>query len=461
MKVAEELFVIPPNNGAGNFVLYLPLRDTILEVDAVAISQLQRFSRDASFLELMSPDLRGKFEKVGVMVEDIEADRKRIPPAPSLRAYKPTHVTLLPSYGCNLCCEYCYSRGGEDLTPPMTFDMSKAAIDTIVRNAKEIGTKKVQLGFHGGGEPFIRGNISLIRQSVEYFKEQANLNGLKGAVSSATNAVMPRETLEYVVNNFDSLNISLDGPADIQNVQRPLAGGGPSFDQVLETIAVLRERDFPFGIRATVTERSVHRIDEIVQMCYEIAPKVRVHLEPLFECGRCRTSKIHAPNPEVFLHEYLKAEALARKLGNSTYYSGGRLGSLSQSFCGASGTNFFITPQGDVTNCLEVTRREEPKADVYIIGEYNPMSGNYEIDESKREVLCGRVVTNISHCANCFAKYNCGGDCPSKVFNMTGSSMDTAGNGRCVINRGVLLSQIREKLINAASHEAEGAQNGL
>ena len=32
---------------------------------------------------------------------------------PSIKKTEETHLTILPTYNCNLRCVYCYSRGGE------------------------------------------------------------------------------------------------------------------------------------------------------------------------------------------------------------------------------------------------------------------------------------------------------------------------------------------------------------
>jgi hypothetical protein len=49
-------------------------------------------------------------------------------------------------------------------------------------------------------------------------------------------------------------------------------------------------------------------------------------------------------------------------------------------------------------------------------------------------------------CQDCFAKYNCSGDCPAKTYEQTGDLLDPSKNWRCTINRGLLVDGMVEAL---------------
>lgn len=58
-------------------------------------------------------------------------------------------------------------------------------------------------------------------------------------------------------HNF-SVGVSLDGPPNIHNVQRAMAGGrGNSFEAVMRGVQLLRENDVPFGVLIVVTRETV------------------------------------------------------------------------------------------------------------------------------------------------------------------------------------------------------------
>lgn len=131
------------------------------------------------------------------------------------------------------------------------------------------------------------------------------------------------------------------------------------------------------------------------------------------------------------------------------YYSGGRLGQAVHSFCKAAGDNFFVTVDGDVSSCLEVTDSKNPRAGTFV---YGKIGDGVEISKEKLTQLRARVVENLPYCNDCFAKYSCAGDCLAKVHAQSGDMFDTSSNRRCEINRGALLYSIENKL--------KGGKNG-
>ena len=364
-------------------------------------------------------------------------------PNPVQERYSPTSVTLMPTYDCNLRCIYCYAHGGENVGELMDWKVAKASIDFIIQNALENEQEKVILGFHGGGEPLMPKNTYLIKKTIDYFRNQAKKYGLQSRVSSATNGVISPRRLDWITDYFDRLNVSLDGPEDIQNNQRPTEKG-KSHKAVERTIQYLEEKNFPYGLRATITEDSVSRMKEIIEYFSSISSNNSFHLEPLFECGRCKTTNAKAPTPEDFLRYAVEAKRFAEGKKIRLYYSGSQLDNISPRFCGAAGTNFFVTPEGNVTSCLEVSRTDDKIADIFIIGEYN--GKNFDIYEDRVEALRNRTVQNIPHCKDCFAKHNCSGDCLAKVCEQSGDMMDTSNNNRCSINQGLLLDEMNRRL---------------
>ncbi|MBF0563661.1 MAG: radical SAM protein [Nitrospirae bacterium] len=166
------------------------------------------------------------------------------PSVPLSEKFLPTTATLFLTNRCNLRCVYCYASGGE--RPPITMprEITRKAVTSILRST-----------FHGGGEPTLAWNI--MKRTVDYFRESAMIRGLTPLVHTATNGVIPQDNLNWIIENLTCANISLDGLPEIQNVQRPTATGGPSFDAVKATMCAMDAKKFSYGVRATVTKQSV------------------------------------------------------------------------------------------------------------------------------------------------------------------------------------------------------------
>jgi len=69
----------------------------------------------------------------------------------------------------------------------------------------------------------------------------------------ATNGIMAEEKAAWLARHFDLIGLSCDGPADIQNSQRPRWNGKGTSHIVERTAHVLREEGVEFQVRTTIT----------------------------------------------------------------------------------------------------------------------------------------------------------------------------------------------------------------
>jgi uncharacterized protein len=217
----------------------------------------------------------------------------------------------------------------------------------------------------------------------------------------------------------------------------------------METVRRLESKKFKYNLKPVITKDSVSRMPEIVEFFNSISPSIdHFPLEPLFECGRCKTSKTEAPAPEDFVKYLLKAREFAAKLGKTARYACSEVEGVYNYFCGAVDYGFFfVLPEGDVTSCLEICRKSDPRASAFIIGKYDWDTKEFVFYEDRIKNLRSRNVDRIPHCADCFAKYNCAGDCPARCYTQSGSLFDTSKNtDRCRMTQGVIKNILLEKL---------------
>ncbi|MBI4144350.1 radical SAM protein [Candidatus Woesearchaeota archaeon] len=437
LKPVKELFVLPTENGS--FLLYAPLNRCVAEVNSATVSALKSAAREGVDSET-HPQLQPLVE-CGILDEE-----KKTPSSTCengrKREYLPTSVTLMPTYKCNLRCVYCYANAGLDAEKDLEWNVAKAAIDLVINNAVKLKTKHASLGFHGGGEPLLACVLPIVKMSVAYFRDACAKHELKGQVNSATNGVFSQETLEWVAENIGHLNISLDGPEVIQNTQRPKAGGQPSFDAVVRTVKYLEEHKKDYGLRATITRESVFYMSDIVRFFKQISSNKSFHLEPLAETGRCFTTGAKAPSSSDFVKYAIEARKVGEELGVGVDYSACRLHEFTTAFCGAVGRNFFVVPTGDVTSCLEVCRKSDPRSNVFFIGTYDANDG-FVFDKEKIARLSERTIDKMPYCADCIAKFTCAGDCLAKVYSASGGLYDTRNNKRCGINQDLMVYEIK------------------
>jgi uncharacterized protein len=435
-----DLFII--RSGEDRFVLYAPLQRTAAAVNGAAARMISRYVTE-------SPAAVGS--EGSALIETLEAQgllapKTEQPPVfPANYAFNPIEVTLFPTSRCNLRCRYCYADAGWR-SIEMPWEIARAAIDLVVKNAGLLGSRKFTVGFHGGGEPTMAWD--LMRQAAEHAHARSEETGLNLELFSATNGLLNKNQREYIAARFSSVTVSLDGPPDVQDFNRPKASGGGSFEDVRRTLEYFNEMRFPFWIRSTVTASTVHRMEEAVEYLHAHFAVKELHMEPAWQCGRCATTGEEAPAHHDFVENFGRAKAAGSRLGVKVRYSGSRLDTLTSKFCAAPGDGFSVLPEGVATSCFEVTELDDPRARIFHYGRYDRQAGGFVFDEERLRALRGLSVEHLPFCGDCFCKWHCAGDCLAKVFGDSGAVVHQ-GSRRCELNRALTLGAI-EELLGAA-----------
>ena len=441
-----ELFVLRDGQGP---MLYAPLGRLVARANEPAIALALAYAKDPGSFENMDADEqavvnmfkeRGFFEPRSFPHHEV--------------GFKPAQVTLFPTNRCNLRCSYCYAYGGEggkngEPLVTMSADVAKRAVDLVAHNAKERADNgenvhNFLVSIHGNGEPFCAYDI--IKEIIWYGRDLAEKLGIPAVFNAATNGVLSEEQLEFVVANFDSVNISFDGLPQFQDANRPQASGKGSFAMVDRTMKRLSEAKVDFGIRTTVTADMVEYMPQIVEFVADNYPGIeQLHFEPVWECGRCVKSSCSMPSSEAFIESYLASVKIADERGLRLVFSGARHDMIVDTFCKVSSGSFTVTPLGDVTACYEVSYRSDARSERFFFGHYDYELGDFVFDQKKLDELSKLNVHNIAFCNDCFCRWHCAGDCAAKVLD--GISLEEhSGSVRCEINRALTLNQIQRKL---------------
>lgn len=443
---APELFVLRDEHSP---ILYAPLGHLAARANEPAVAAALAFANDPNAYNAMSAD-----ERAVVKAFDERGFFERRAWPQHEEGFSPTQVTLFPTNGCNLRCSYCYAFGGEgggngEPITRMRLEVAQRAIDLVARNAYEQRAagepvRNFLVSIHGNGEPFCA--FDLIREIVWYGQDVSEQLDIPVVFNAATNGVLTEEQLDFVLANFNNVNISFDGLPEFQNANRPLAGGRGSFAAVDHTMRRLSEAGLNFGIRTTVTAAMVDAMPRIVEFVATNYPSIeQLHLEPVWECGRCKTSSDTMPDSNVFVERYLESLEVAYKYGLRLVFSGARQDILSDSFCKVSSGSFTVTPTGDVTACYEVSYRSDPRSERFFFGRFDDEVGDFVFDDAKLAELGTLNVRNIRFCDNCFCRWHCAGDCAAKVLD--GIDLDEHhGSVRCTISRALTLNQLQRKL---------------
>ena len=348
------------------------------------------------------------------------------PPAPPERRYHPKTAVLLMTNRCNLRCTYCYAAAGEKRYEDMSFSLAKQAVDITAANAEKDGAKMFELVFHGGGEP--TRNWDVLSQTIGYARRKS----IKCNIAMSSNGVWSNREREYILDNFDGLSLSFDGTKEIQDAQRPTAGGGSSFSSAMKNISVLDRKNFPYNIRLTITSPWMKKLPESIRfICRETGCR-HIQVEPSFNPDRGGWQNPSEEETNGFISAFIEALDVAQESGKELMYAGARPWLTICTFCSAADTALVVRPDGKLVACYEVTDSRHELADIFTIGSLTPAGP--VIDENVRNKLSKMRGERLSLCEDCFCLWHCGGDCSSRCFSPEGTGHLKFKN-RCRINR--------------------------
>jgi uncharacterized protein len=324
------------------------------------------------------------------------------------------HVSVFPTMNCNLKCVYCYSSGGDKVIQ-VSKEIARKAIDFNLTP----GTKKLHIGFGSGGEP------TLARPVIEDMFDYAETKVRKVSASITTNSAGSDSTLDWLLNDdrIKKVQVSCDGPPDVQDRQRPFRDGKPTSSLVGRTMKALVEAKKLSAVRSTVTPYSAERQTEMVDYFHDFGVPF-VHFEPLFECGRSLKTNFTRPDMKVYVENLLKAAELAEHYGmrmNSTHLPSDTLKCV---FCGTSSPMFNLTADGYITSCFEFPIGKDAPPE-FIYGYYDHGKKDFVLYRDRMNRLQDRNIYNQPECQQCIAKWQCGGGCPAKGFQVSGNLLGT------------------------------------
>lgn len=371
----------------------------------VYIPSLGKIYRVSSKIAKNIPDYISTSEK-SEEVADIKENRND---------YVFTKTTLLLTNQCNLRCVYCYGEFNsyyrQDFIMPI--NLAFAAVDYIFHCALEYNRKGVYIGLLGGEPTLAWGTLVEITNYCKYKTESTRL---QSKIGLSTNGFVKEDQASWLVNNMDSIVISMDGFKLIQDVQR-----SNSFDHTFP-VARLMYRVAPkkLTFRSTISAWSVNYLPEIVRFFGENFPGCVQMYEPLFKMGRGKRSFVQSPPSQLFFQKFIQsipiAEQFGSKLRTSVLLGIGKVEKKSDnySFCGAAGSNFMLNHDGRVISCNRMSEKDINKAaDDFCYGKFDSKDNKFVFDNEKYQRLKRLTVNEIPECKDCFAQSNCKGDCPA------------------------------------------------
>lgn len=315
---------------------------------------------------------------------------------------------------CNMDCSYCYAttdKGAGTYGEPsfMTEEVAYRAVDFLFQRAPG---KNVEIVFYGG-EPLL--NFGLIQKVVGYANSESSRHLKTVNYEVVTNAtLLSDDVIRFLTNNRVFVQVSLDGPKEVNDKYRRLPDGRGTHDIIVGNVErLLKACGDLVSVRATVTREGIRCFDTIMYLLdlgfQDVNPTPVYTMDHTINLSM-EDMKVVKEDLERYANLFLKSALEWRLLNDGQFLDvlkiirQTRLDSSFQRrfFCGAGRSMLAVSASGDFYPCHSFVGFPE-----YRLG--NVFQGI--IYEKIREYYSTIRNRKQGKCSECWAKSLCGGGC--------------------------------------------------
>ena len=330
---------------------------------------------------------------------------------------------------CNLNCTYCYSDVGSPSKGKglMNEETIEQAIEFFIKSSGN--EQRLSIDFYGG-EPLL--NVPVIKHGVAYAKARGSEAGKDFRFFLFTNgSLLTDDVILFLKENEFNVAISMDGPASVQNEQRPTPDGKGSYDIVRANAKKLIKSLPSENIiaRATLTQRN-HDISSIVMHLSELGfqyisvqecnlpeeheyaigmkdvPGILTEYDGFLEQWGTMIASAFG-HPEKWRHQ----EKPITFLPVTNTFSRLHTPAPSLVHCNAGHSLLAVSSSGDIYPCHEFVGLDDYKLGT--VSDHNVDENDTMKSNTRKAFIESIRIRDKPACGKCRAKYLCGGGCPA------------------------------------------------
>ena len=227
MPLSRYLKIWPSRDREGHFLLYSTKKSSAVRVSPALLAAARN--------DTLTDSERSTLSRLEIWTGDPDGEREAMRTAlvRSNGLARQFAATVVLNLDCNLACPYCYEapfRGKEY----MSSETARQFVQFVTRD--QIGRgRDVEINFYGG-EPLL--SVPLIREIATPLQRAARERGTTFSFFLFTNGVLLDRSLveELIPLGLTGALVTLDGPQDIHNRQRPFVSGKGSFDRIVANL---------------------------------------------------------------------------------------------------------------------------------------------------------------------------------------------------------------------------------
>jgi uncharacterized protein len=173
-------------------------------------------------------------------------------------------MVLEVAQDCNLRCRYCYAEGGAYGREPRLLapETARKAVRFLVRESG--GREAVTLVLFGG-EPLL--NMAAVEAAAQEAVTRGEQADKEVRISLTTNGtLLDPNIIDFLRRYRVAVSISLDGPPDLHDFNRPYLNGRGTYAKILPRLqGLLQDSSAPVAARVTLVPDQWGRIEEVFE----------------------------------------------------------------------------------------------------------------------------------------------------------------------------------------------------
>ena len=329
-----------------------------------------------------------------------------------LMAETPTQILLVPTYGCNLACSYCFQKDirNSDL-------ITREAVDAFFKHIETHHRDKPARPFITlfGGEPLV--NSPAQREIISYIVGRAMELGYE--LAAVTNGF---DLIDYVDvlkgAKIREIQVTVDGPREVHDARRATANGKGTFDRIIAGIGKAIEAGFPINFRVVLDRDNVGALVPLAELLdqrgwLDLGPerfKTQIGRNyELFDCSVTPQSLMTEVDLWRAVIDLAAEHPIVGNFHRPEFKGIGYLAETGELYtptfdtCPAYKSEWVYDLHGDIYGCTASCGRRE-----YRGGTFYPET---TLDRTEIEQWERRDILNIPECRECDAAMLCGGGC--------------------------------------------------
>jgi uncharacterized protein len=321
------------------------------------------------------------------------------------------NLTLNITQICNLHCSYCAAGGDGTYGDPVaqiSVEKTLPQIEFLMNRVSEGGEFFITFL---GGEPLLY--PAALQAIALHTQKLGKAKNIKTGFQIITNATLINtEVLDQLSLFKPTLTVSIDGPAEINDLQRPQKKGGGSTASAIHGLKQLLERKNEFGpiLVHSVFNRLHTDVEKVwdyfrqfpvdkMEFTFDITEKDEMANQRFVEGLKLAASKAFALGGE---------KELRRIQFYDVYYEQLDSREKRKNHCGSGKSLLSLDSRNQVYLCpLEVSHKER------LVGQGSQVNWN-KLKHLEKPLI------ELNNCGDCWARFLCGGGCMFNHESLTG-----------------------------------------